>query len=161
MEAWLALLLLSLSVESFIALTIQLWIAAEDPGLLERYAPFARQIDLQARSFRHGLVQGHQMRQLRQLSLARERKREMQSLDQLEQGQIGIGDGAANQMIRVGGIRLYKSAGTAKTLWHPVLTKDRGARDRLILLFTEPLILIDRMVRLYTSMTMSVIVCWI
>ena len=30
----------------------------------------------------------------------------MQSLDQLEQGQVGIDDGATNQVIRVGGVRV-------------------------------------------------------
>ena len=87
-------------------LAIQLRIAAEDAGLLERYAPFARQIGLQSRPYRHCVVQGRHARQLRQLSLGRERKRETQSLNQLEQGQIGIGDGASNQMIRSARIRL-------------------------------------------------------
>ena len=77
-------------------LTIQLRIAAEDPCLLERHAPLARQIDLQARSLRHRFVQGHHPRQLRQLSLARERKCEAQSLNQLEQGQVGIGGRATD-----------------------------------------------------------------
>ena len=81
-------------------LSIQLRIAAEDPGFLERYAPFARQTGPQARPFRHCLVEGRHAWQLPQLSLGRETKRETQPLDQLEQGQIGIGDGAAYQMIR-------------------------------------------------------------
>jgi hypothetical protein len=50
-------------------------------------------------------MQGRHARQPRQLSRGRERKRESQPLDQLEQGQIGIGDGAANQMIRTRRVR--------------------------------------------------------
>ena len=113
-----------------LVLTIQLRIAAEYPGLLERYAPFARQIDLQARPIRHRLVQDRHARQLRQLSLGRERKREPQSLDQLEQRQIGIGDGAANQVIRARRVRCLESARTSRgTLASDPCGKPRHARS--------------------------------
>lgn len=91
--------------QELLVLTIQLRIASEYPGLLERNAAFACQIGLQARPIRHRLVQEHHARQLRQLSLGRARKREPQSLDQLEQRQIGIGDGIANQVIRFRRVR--------------------------------------------------------
>ena len=89
-----------------LVLTIQLRIPAEDPGLLERYTPFARQIGLQSEPFRHCFVQRRHARQLRQLSLGRDRKREAQSLDLLEQGQISIGDRDTNQLIRARRVRL-------------------------------------------------------
>ncbi len=126
--------------------------SGENPGLLERYAPFARHIGLQAWPFRHCLVQSRHARQFRQLSLGRERKRETQSLDQLEQGQIGIGDDAANQMICTRRVRFQDPLEPAEKLRHPIPAEHRGTRDGLGLLFVEPLILIDRMVANYTPL---------
>ena len=61
--------LLTARSQSMVLLTVQLGISTEDPGLLEWYPPFARQIRLQAWPFRNGVVQCHHARQLRQLPL--------------------------------------------------------------------------------------------
>src|SRR5262249_27156030 len=59
-----------------------------------------------------------------------------------------IADGASNEVIRSRGIGCQNPLEPAQELRHPIATKNLSTRDRLILLFVEPLIFVDRMVRI-------------
>jgi hypothetical protein len=87
-----------------VALPIKLGIVTEYPLLVECDAAIAFEIGANARTLRDRMMQSRQARNLSESSPHPSRKRIDQAFDDLEQRQVSISQGAADELARALGI---------------------------------------------------------